>query len=441
MGDTPIAFDSVGSNLNITNDVEDAMNQKIREYNRQKVKDAELAKIMVVIKDLVWLVSLVIFLGVGTAIYKYNQMIETECTGPLPSGFEAIEMLKVFNSTAQLDGTSLVVYQQGAAMTTMSSSVSLPSGNYATMPDTPVCYREWTTLEGFYFGMVTATTVGYGDYSPANDSMKAFTILYIALALVMAGSIIGICTRYVKSFQDFLLRLLDDNPDDLDEPQEYKVLLSVLLIVMTVVTGAVFFQFNEGWSFLDAFYWSFITSTTIGYGDMSLTKESSHIFSIFYLLMSTTFFAFGLGNVVGIQEEIRREEKRISVMHNNANVKKMLAGSVTGNISSGEYLAAYLFEMGVVGHDDVRPVLARFKELDADRSGFLDKNDLNFKDTRTPLQRQESMKRKMANIKRIESDMEAELSAQEKAAHGSESEIEKGEGVPSAVIDPDPYNY
>jgi hypothetical protein len=71
-------------------------------------------------------------------------------------------------------------------------------------------------------------------------------------------------------------------------------------------------------------------------------------------------FAFGLGNIIGIQAEVAREECRIRVMANNANIRKMLAEHSTGSITSGEYLGAYLFEMGLVsGWRDTPYLLAQ----------------------------------------------------------------------------------
>ena len=36
----------------------------------------------------------------------------------------------------------------------------------------------------------------------------------------------------------------------------------------------------EGWSRLDTFYWSFVTATTVGYGDLRPAKNASKIASI-----------------------------------------------------------------------------------------------------------------------------------------------------------------
>jgi Ca2+-binding EF-hand superfamily protein len=287
--------------------------------------------------------------------------------------------------------------------------LTIQSGSvtYATTPDNPTCYREWTALEGFYWGAVTCTTVGYGDYSAANDDMKGFLLVYIFLALFVFGLIVEIGTRYITTFQEWLMDIVDSNPDDMNEPQEFKLALSFFMILLTVFIGAGFFHENEGWTFLDSFYWSFITSTTIGYGDMSLTKDSSKVFSFFYTIVSTIVFAFGLGNVIGIQEEMRIEKKRIETMANGESIAKMLVGDASGGtndctISSGEYLSAYLCEMGLVSNEDVEPVLRRFKELDTDASGFLDKDDLNALGRGLSQARQMSFANKMGRIEREE---------------------------------------
>jgi voltage-gated potassium channel len=46
---------------------------------------------------------------------------------------------------------------------------------------------------------------------------------------------------------------------------------------------------REGWSGFDSFYWSFITATTVGYGDMRPTQRGSRIAAIIIALLGLTF--------------------------------------------------------------------------------------------------------------------------------------------------------
>lgn len=46
---------------------------------------------------------------------------------------------------------------------------------------------------------------------------------------------------------------------------------------------------REGWSRFDNFYWSFVTATTVGYGDITPSKRMSKVVAIVIALMGLTF--------------------------------------------------------------------------------------------------------------------------------------------------------
>jgi voltage-gated potassium channel len=57
----------------------------------------------------------------------------------------------------------------------------------------------------------------------------------------------------------------------------FPLLLSIAALI-TLLGQAV--GMKEGWSRFNSFYWSFITATTVGYGDIRPTKHGSKILAV-----------------------------------------------------------------------------------------------------------------------------------------------------------------
>lgn len=55
-----------------------------------------------------------------------------------------------------------------------------------------------------------------------------------------------------------------------------------MAVLLTLVTGTLFYHFVEGWRILDSAYFSVITLTTIGYGDFAPQTDIGKLFTIFY---------------------------------------------------------------------------------------------------------------------------------------------------------------
>ena len=64
-----------------------------------------------------------------------------------------------------------------------------------------------------------------------------------------------------------------------------------------ILTGTVFYWLTEGWTIVQAFYFSVITLTTVGYGDFSPTTAGTQIFTVVYILL-------GIGVLVALLTSI-----------------------------------------------------------------------------------------------------------------------------------------
>lgn len=86
----------------------------------------------------------------------------------------------------------------------------------------------------------------------------------------------------------------------------------VALVGGTLLVGTVFYHNVEEWSWIDSFYFSVITLTTIGYGDLHPTTEISKLFTIGYIFV-------GLGLIAAIINDIG--QNRLRRLRGEANSK------------------------------------------------------------------------------------------------------------------------
>ena len=130
-------------------------------------------------------------------------------------------------------------------------------------------------------------------------------------------------------------------------PHAQKIALSILAIFLCVFMGAIFFYYNEDdFSFNEAFYWSFITTMTVGYGDLAIEKDSSRAFSVFYILFSVILVAAAIGNFGAIQAEIKAERDRDAMLSKKLDIDMLRKMDVDGGgVSEMEFLIFMLVQV------------------------------------------------------------------------------------------------
>ena len=73
-----------------------------------------------------------------------------------------------------------------------------------------------------------------------------------------------------------------------------------LALLGLLATGTIFYTLVEGWTPLDALYFSVISLATVGYGDITPTTDLGKVFTIFFVLA-------GVGVLVVFVSEVARQ--------------------------------------------------------------------------------------------------------------------------------------
>jgi Ca2+-binding EF-hand superfamily protein len=134
----------------------------------------------------------------------------------------------------------------------------------------------------------------------------------------------------------------------------------------------------EGWNILDSIYFSFITATTIGLGDIVPVTKFGRIFAI--ILIPALLAAAGQIFASITQICIRQQQQKLFQMeYNNGLTQKdfsLMDLNQDGKISKDEYVLYMLMEMSIVEIAEVNELRDQFKKFDVTQSGFIESEDL-----------------------------------------------------------------
>lgn len=70
----------------------------------------------------------------------------------------------------------------------------------------------------------------------------------------------------------------------MNQISKYTYHLLITAAVSMVAIGTIFYHLTEKWSLLDAYYFSVVSLTTVGYGDLVPQTASGKLFTTFYIM-------------------------------------------------------------------------------------------------------------------------------------------------------------
>uniref|UniRef100_A0A5S6QRI6 Potassium channel domain-containing protein n=1 Tax=Trichuris muris TaxID=70415 RepID=A0A5S6QRI6_TRIMR len=144
-------------------------------------------------------------------------------------------------------------------------------------------WREtpWSFMDSLFYTFTLVTTIGFGDISPRTGGGKLATVVY---------GLVGI--PIILTLLDEIGKLLAKTFRRAFGIDDAKLSLALLLTVLS--TGTLFFAYLEGLDWLDACYFSFVTFSSVGFGDIVPVRHRNFLFSLLYIVACLALLSVSL---------------------------------------------------------------------------------------------------------------------------------------------------
>ncbi|CAI9089035.1 OLC1v1023524C1 [Oldenlandia corymbosa var. corymbosa] len=160
--------------------------------------------------------------------------------------------------------------------------------------------KSWKLVDALYFNVVTLCTIGYGDIVPDTTFTKMYTCGLILIGFGSIDILLNGLVSYVLDRQEAVLLSMVDQDGLTTVVRTYmidtakgrmririKVGLALVVVVGCIALGTVMVHILEELSWVDSFYLSVSSVTTVGYGDYAFSTLRGRCFAIIWLLVST----------------------------------------------------------------------------------------------------------------------------------------------------------
>uniref|UniRef100_A0A914DZ74 Potassium channel domain-containing protein n=1 Tax=Acrobeloides nanus TaxID=290746 RepID=A0A914DZ74_9BILA len=218
--------------------------------------------------------------------------------------------------------------------------------------------KLWTRSSALFFAATTMATIGYGNIVPVTAEGRiacvVFALFGAPLAIITIGDLgkfmsectiwlykkikeirqaLGIKWRMWKLRKSGVVAEIDEelsihqslegSESNQEDETEVPVLLVFAILLLYMALGGILFAFLESWTYVDAFYFCFVSLTTIGFGDLVPDRHEFIVIMLIYLGVGLAVTTMCI-DLVGIQYLLKRKR---------AIERKLAMGDVGGAVN------------------------------------------------------------------------------------------------------------
>ena len=200
-------------------------------------------------------------------------------------------------------------------------------------------------VDALYFCIVTMCTIGYGDITPNSTATKLFSVLFVLVGFGFIDILLTGMVSYVLDLQEnYLLRNVKGVGEKKEPARSYiidvkkgrmrirmKVALALGVVVLCIGIGVGVMHFVESLGWLDSFYLSVMSVTTVGYGDRAFKSMPGRIFASIWLLVSTLAVARAFLYLAEARVDKRHRRMAKWILGQDMTVSQFLAADIDNN--------------------------------------------------------------------------------------------------------------
>ncbi|XP_071807964.1 potassium channel subfamily K member 10-like isoform X2 [Asterias amurensis] len=232
---------------------------------------------------LILIAAFILYLVIGGLVFSALESTEQELTRVDVRSYKE----KILNELPCLSGDHLEAL---IAKIVVAVNSGLDPANNVTSKN------SWDFSSAFFFSGTVVTTIGYGNISPSTRNGQTFCIFYALVGIPIFGILLVAVADKLKKNADRLEKRM--NKRFLDHPKIKSTVYSILLlatgILLFMMIPAAIISRIEGWDFSNSFYYTFITLSTIGFGDFVIGTNPDIDYSVLYKWCAYAWIIMGL---------------------------------------------------------------------------------------------------------------------------------------------------
>ena len=280
-------------------------------------------------------------------------------------------------------------------------------------------FEKWSIVNSLYFATTVFTSVGYSDLCPQTRGGRLFTVFFALYGISILGIALGYIGRNlveaeagaVEAAEQRIVDALrgrfhrhndtvstnattissftvpgDNSTIPHVRPAPKPTLMTVLRhlvltqapnILLIVVLAGIMGR-HEGWGWWTSVYYAFITTTTVGLGDVAPVSQAARLFAVIFIPLSVAILGEILSVIGGflVTKAAHKAEHEFLTREMTFEDLKTMDDNNDGQVSEVEFITHMLVTMDKVDQELIDELRELFVQLDAQSNGVLEPRDL-----------------------------------------------------------------